>query len=122
MFPVGCVTYVPGLHHPVDVNRRLGAFCEARVPPSVRSKVRVGFRIKGPEVVLFEERPAFQSPHDWREMAIAKFRYVGTQRLWRLYCQHRDLRWHSYEALPAASSFKKLLDEVTADPTGIFWG
>jgi hypothetical protein len=105
-----------------EVSRRLGAFCETRVPPSVRSKVRLGFRIKGTEVVLFEERPAFQSPHEWREMAIAKFRYVGTQRLWRLYCQHRDLRWHSYEALPAASNFKRLLDEVTADPTGIFWG
>jgi Protein of unknown function (DUF3024) len=54
---------------------------------------------------------------------IAKFTYVGTQReCWRLYCQHRDLRWHSYQALPAASSFAKLLDEVDADPTGIFWG
>ena len=105
-----------------EVNRRLGAFCEARVPPAVRNKVRIGFRIKGTEVVLFEERPAFQRPQEWREMAVAKFRYVGTQRLWRLYCQHRDLRWHSYEALPAAPSFKRLLDEVAADPAGIFWG
>ncbi len=71
-----------------EVNKRLGAFCEARIPPAVRNKVR----------------------------------YVGTQRLWRLYCQHRDLRWHSYEARPAAPSFKRLLDEVAADPTGIFWG
>lgn len=105
-----------------EVNRRLGAFCEARVPLRVRNKIRIGFRIKGTEVVLFEERPAFQPPHEWREMPVAKFRYVGTQRLWRLYCQHRDLRWHSYEALPAAPSFKRLLDEVADDPTGIFWG
>jgi hypothetical protein len=55
-------------------------------------------------------------------MAVAKFRYVGTQKVWRLYCQHRDLRWHSYPALPAARDFKRLLDEVAADPTGIFWG
>jgi len=105
-----------------EVNRRLGAFCEVRVPPAVRNKVRIGFRIKGTDVILFEERPAFQRPQEWREMAVAKFRYVGTQRLWRLYCQHRDLRWHAYEALPAAPSFKRLLDEVAADPTGIFWG
>ena len=105
-----------------EVNRRLGAFCEARVPPGVRNQVRVSFRIQGTEVVLFEERPTFRPPHEWREMAVAKFRYVGTQGLWRLYCQHRDLRWHSYEALPAAPSFKRLLDEVAADPTGIFWG
>ncbi len=105
-----------------EVNKRLGAFCEARIPPAVRNKVRIGFRIKGTDVVLFEERPAFERPQEWRETAIAKFRYVGTQRLWRLYCQHRDLRWHSYEARPAAPSFKRLLDEVAADPTGIFWG
>jgi DUF3024 family protein len=105
-----------------EVNKHLRAFCDARVPAAVRNQVRIGFRIKGTEVVLFEERPAFQPPHDWREMPIAKFKYVGTQKLWRLYCQHRDLRWHAYEALPAAPRFAKLLDEVAADPTGIFWG
>jgi hypothetical protein len=105
-----------------QVMKGLGAFCEARVPRSVRDKVRVGFRIKGGGVVLFEERPAFQPPHEWREMQIAKFKYVSTQRLWRLYCQRRDLRWHAYGALPAARTFDKLLAEVVADPTGIFWG
>jgi hypothetical protein len=105
-----------------QVTKRLGTFCDGRVPPRVRDKVRVGLRISGGEVVLFEERPAFRPPHEWREMPVAKFKYVGTQRLWRLYCQHRDLRWHQYEALPAAPSFAKLLDEVAADPTGIFWG
>lgn len=104
------------------VNRRLSAFCDARVPPAVQDKVRVGFRIKGTEVVLFEERPGFQRPKEWHEQAVAKFRFVGTQKLWRLYCQHRDLCWHSYDALPTAPNFQKLLDEVAADPTGIFWG
>lgn len=55
-------------------------------------------------------------------MAVAKFKYVGTQRLLRLYCQHRDCRWHAYELLPSEASFRELLDEVDADPTGIFWG
>ena len=104
------------------VTKRLAAFCDARVPAAVRNKLRLGFRIKGNEVVLFEERPGFHLPNEWREMAVAKFKYVSTQELWRLYCQHRDLRWHSYEALPAARSFDRLLDEVATDPTGIFWG
>jgi hypothetical protein len=33
----------------------------------------------------------------------------------------RDLPGHSYEALPAPI-FKRLLGEVAADLTGIFWG
>jgi hypothetical protein len=105
-----------------EINKRLSAFCEARVRPAVRDKLRIGFRMKDNEVVLFEERPGFQRLQEWQEMAVAKFRYVATQRLWRLYCQHRDRRWHAYEALPAARDFKQLLDEVAADPTGIFWG
>jgi DUF3024 family protein len=55
-------------------------------------------------------------------MVVAKFKYVTAQQTWRLYCQHRDLRWHAYLALPEARTFEKLLDEVAADPTGIFWG
>jgi hypothetical protein len=81
-----------------------------------------GFRIKGSEVILFEERPDFQNPREWRELPVAKFKYVATQQEWRLYCQHRDLRWHAYEALPAARDFGRLLNEVDVDPTGIFWG
>ena len=105
-----------------QVTKRLTAFCDARVPAAVRSKIRVGFRIKGSEVVLFEERPSFHDAHNWCEMVVAKFKFIGTQGAWRLYCQHRDSRWHTYEALPTAASFDKLLDEVAADPTGIFWG
>jgi len=99
-----------------QVDKLLTAYCAKRVPPAVQSKARVG------SVILYEERPAFRPPHDWQEMVVAKFTYVGTQREWRLYCQHRDLRWHTYQALPAASSCAKLLEEVDADPTGIFWG
>ena len=105
-----------------QIKKRLTAFYDSRVPAAVRNKVRLGFRIKGNEVVLFEERPAFRAPHEWRELVVAKFKYVGTQGLWRLYCQHRDLRWHGYQALPTARSFNRLLDVVAEDPTGIFWG
>jgi hypothetical protein len=65
---------------------------------------------------------SFQPPHEWRESDVAKFKYVATEKAWRLYCQHSDLRWRAYEALPAARSFDALLAEVADDPTGIFWG
>jgi Protein of unknown function (DUF3024) len=105
-----------------QVDKLLTAYCAKRVPAPVRAKFRVGYRIDGNAVILYEERPAFQPPHNWQEMVVAKFMYVGTRREWRLYCQHRDLKWHAYQALPVSSSFAKLLDEVDADPTGIFWG
>lgn len=105
-----------------QVKKRLAAFCGSTVPAAVRNKVRLGSRIKGNEVVLVEERSAFFARHEWHASAVAKFKYVSTQRVWRLYCQYRDLRWHAYEELPAARSFDRLLDEVAEDATGIFWG
>lgn len=104
------------------ISKQLSAYCEARVPLHVRNKVRMSFRISGHDVILFEERPAFQPPHDWHELPVAKFTYVRTRRLWRLYCLHRDLKWHEYRRLPAAGEFDILLREVDEDPTHIFWG
>ena len=105
-----------------QVEKLFAPYCEKRVPPAMRSKVRAGYRVDGNAIILFEERPEFHAPHDWNETPVAKFAYVGARREWRLYCQHRDLRWHSYEALPASSSLAALLNEVDEDPTGIFWG
>lgn len=104
------------------VTKRMTEFCEGRVPAARRGQIRVGFRIEGSEVILFEERPSFHEPHEWLAMVVAKLKFVRTAHEWRLYCQHRDRRWHEYEALPKSRRLDRLLQEVDADPTGIFWG
>ena len=92
------------------VTKRLTAYCEARVPHAVRDRVRLGFRIQGHEVVLLEERPAFDAPQKWTESPVAKFRYVASRGVWRLYCQRRDLRWHEYWLRNTAANFGTLLE------------
>ena len=104
------------------ISKRLNAYCDERIPMHVRNKLRLGYRITGHDVFLFEERPAFRPSHKWRELPVAKFTYVRTRNVWRLFCQHRDLRWHTYQRLPTAAEFDILLREVDADPTQIFWG
>ena len=94
----------------------------AEVPMHVRDKLRHGFLIGPNDVVIFESRPAFQAPHEWRDEEVAKFRFVQAAKEWRLFCQFRDLKWRAYEPLPSADTFEELLDEVRRDPTGIFWG
>lgn len=105
-----------------DVRRRLDAFCTARVPPHARSKVRLGFRIEASALVLFVERPSFMRPAEWSASDLAKFRCVASRKVWQLFCQLSDGRWRGYEPIPESPTFAKLLDEVAADPTGIFWG
>jgi len=104
------------------ISKRLSAYCEERMPVHVRNELRLGFRITGHDVVLFEERPAFRPPHDWQQLPVAKFTYVRNRDVWRLFCQHRDLRWHRYERRPSARAIEILLREVDSDPTGIFFG
>ncbi len=104
------------------IAKLLGGYCEARIPQEVRDRVRLGFRITGHAVELFESRPAFRAPHEWRDHGIAKFRYVASRKVCRLYCQFRDVTWHEYEPRPEAGSLDELLAEVDRDPTGIFWG
>ena len=104
-----------------QVHKLLTAFCD-RVPARVRDRLRHDFRISGNSVELFEVRPRYDRPSEWMEEPVAKFRYVGTRKVWELYCQFRDLKWHRYQPRPEAQSFQALLNEVEKDPTCIFWG
>jgi len=104
------------------ITRLFTPYCADDPRPAVRAKLRHGFHIKGNAVELLESRPAFQPPHDWRNHGVAKFRYIQSRRVWQLYCQYRDLKWHLYERLSQADTIDELLAEVEADPTGIFWG
>ena len=104
------------------ISKRLEAYCETKVPLHVRNQVRMGFRISGHDVIRFEERPEFRSPHEWRERPVAKFTFVQGRRLWRLFCRHRDLKCHAYHRVATAGEFEILLREVDADPTCVFWG
>ncbi|MEO8480526.1 MAG: DUF3024 domain-containing protein [Gemmatimonadota bacterium] len=90
--------------------------------PDVRDQLRLGYRIEGNAVVLFESRVMYNDPSQWIEEPVAKFRYVASISRWRLFCMFRDLKWRGYELLPEAPSLDELVAEVLRDPTGIFWG
>jgi hypothetical protein len=105
-----------------EAARLLAPLCRPSPDPAVRAKLRVDFRFDGPAVVLFEHRRRLLEPGEWGEEPVAKFRYVGSRRVWRLFCMHRDWKWHRYELLPESASLAALVDEVRRDPSGIFWG
>lgn len=90
--------------------------------PKVAAVVRIGHRVEGSTLVLFESRPRSQKPDEWEEQPVAKFRYIKSRSRWRLYCMLGGLKWHSYERLPESADVARLIREVRRDPTGIFWG
>ena len=105
-----------------QVAKLLAPLCHSPGLARVADRLRHGYRIKGNAVELFESRPAFRAPRQWQDHAVAKFRYVATRRVWQLYCQFRDLKWHAYKPCFESRNLGRLVAEVERDPTGIFWG
>ncbi len=103
--------------------RLMRDYCERRIPPELRDKVRLDFSIRGNKVTLIESRPVFRQPGLWVELKIALFEFDGKARSWRLYCYDRNSRRRAYlEGSDESPQLENLLQEVDADPTGIFWG
>ncbi|MDH7500319.1 MAG: DUF3024 domain-containing protein [candidate division NC10 bacterium] len=105
-----------------SVEKKLEHYCAARVPPELRGKVRLGYKIRGNSVTLAESRPHFSDPSIWVDIVVAQFRYDPSQRRWTLYCADRNSRWMEYLDARPTSDLDELLREVDEDPTGIFWG
>ena len=100
----------------------LSRFCARRVPVDLRDKMRLGWATEGASLTLIERRPHFRCPSEWTESMVAMFRYDGEAETWSLFCCDRDSRWHAYPEFDSVADFEALLDEIDADPTGIFWG
>jgi len=100
----------------------LEVYCRTKVPLRLTQKLRVGFRIRGNRVTLFEQRPAVMHPDEWVDIVVAQFRYDAGENRWTLYCADRNSRWHRYDEAGPSERFEDLVDEVEQDLTGIFWG
>lgn len=104
------------------VETTLTSFCNARVPPHVRDKVRLTYTFRGQTVALVEERPVYNDPSRWTHGPVAQFKFDLTMKTWTLYYRDRNLKWHLYDRVKPSRTFNHLLKEVDSDPTGIFWG
>ncbi|GAB4168215.1 MAG: hypothetical protein Kow0020_01480 [Wenzhouxiangellaceae bacterium] len=95
---------------------------EHRPPPHIRPKVDLGFRVKGQSVEIFELRPRWRHPEEKVEHPVAKATYVKTRRIWKVYWQRADLKWHQYSPNPQVGTLKEFLAIVDRDDYGCFFG
>ncbi len=101
----------------------VGQFIEKRrPPPHIRSQVDLAFRVDGQSVEIFEVRPAWREPEKKMEHPVAKATYVKTQRVWRIYWQRADLKWHCYEPNPEVGTIEDFIALVDKDEYGCFFG
>src|SRR3972149_8058880 len=76
-----------------QVERLLGEFCEDRVQPQHRAKLRYGYLIRGSAVTLNEYRPSLTRPSVWTESGVAKFRFDRTSWKWSVFWQRANGQW-----------------------------
>ena len=107
-----------------EATKEVEAFCDGRVPHELRDQVRLEFFVRGNAITIVERRPR-RSPDfgpDWNSMKVGQVRYVPAAGAWALYCSDRNGRWSRYLDAEPSNDIRSLLNEIDADPTGIFWG
>ncbi|MDP1557717.1 MAG: DUF3024 domain-containing protein [Nitrosomonas sp.] len=98
-------------------------FMERRRPPTyIRNEVDLGYRIDNQSVEIFEIRPQRNNPLEKIETPIAKATYVKTQKLWKVYWQRANMKWHSYEPQPTVKTLDAFLNTVDEDQYACFFG
>lgn len=101
----------------------LFGFCVLRAPENARDQYRLEFRVRGTTVTLYEcYAPLLPGQVKWSRVPSAQFRYDPGRQLWTLYWADRNCTWHVYDDVDPSPDLVKLLVEVNADPTGIFFG
>lgn len=104
------------------VEKLLTAYCESRIPPELRDRIRIEYRIRGNEVSLFESRPPWRGGGEWISTKVARFKKDPKTETWQLFWADRNSRWRPYPPLPYHRDIEKLLQEVEKNETGAFWG
>jgi Protein of unknown function (DUF3024) len=113
---------VPAVVLPEIDIEKIRRFCRERIPESAADEVRLEVEVKGKRVSINERRPPWTgAPGEWTSMKIAQVRYDGDG-LWTLYFGDRYDKWTMYFDLDPRQRIDVIIEELTDDPTCVFWG
>jgi len=101
----------------------VGRYIDKHRPPEhLRNEVDLSFRIQGQSAEIFEIRPLWNNPEEKIEESVAKATYIKRHKLWKVYWQRADLKWHRYEPDPEVDSIEEFLKVVERDEYACFFG
>ena len=103
--------------------RELEKFLARKRPPvHVRDRLDFGCKFLNQSVELFEIRPTLNESEIAITIPFAKATFVNAKKVWRIYWQRQDLKWHSYEPVPQVKHFEEFLEVVLEDACFCFFG
>ncbi len=98
------------------------AYCDNKYPAHIRNELYLNYEIQDQSIILFTVRPQWNNPSETVKGMIAKATYVKSIKIWKLYWQRADLKWHGYEPKPEVKSVEEFLEIVKADKHACFYG
>ena len=72
--------------------------------------------------MLFTVRPRWNNPSETVEGMVVMVTYVKSKKIWKIYWQRSDLKWHGYKPNYEVKSIEEFLDIVERDEYGCFYG
>lgn len=87
-------------------------------------EMRVEMEVDSRAITIHECRSLWREDFgpEWTRQEIARMRYTKSTGAWTLYWPDRHSRFHRYEDIDPTPTIDRLLAEIDADPTCIFWG
>ena len=95
---------------------------EKRPPKDMRNRLDLGFKFEKNTYEIFEIWPVWSSPNDYQKLSFAKFRYIKSKKIWKLYWMRASGKWQSYEPHPESSNIESILHCIEEDAYGCFYG
>ena len=105
------------------VKNVVGNYIDSKRPPvKVRHLADLNYEIKGPDVIIYETRPAFDDIDKKVKRNIAKATFIPKDQSWNVFWMRANNKWHPYEHGNSISSISDFIDLLKADKLGYFWG
>ena len=106
-----------------EIDTTVGQWCLARVPPDLKSKIDHDYEVDGQAITLFEVRPIWRGPPgEFTRAPFARFRYVKSSGIWKIYWRRQTGKWELYVSAPTAKNLTAALAIIEADHHGCFFG
>ncbi|MBI3561853.1 MAG: DUF3024 domain-containing protein [Gammaproteobacteria bacterium] len=83
-----------------------------RPPMHMRKEIDLSFRLKDQSVEIFEIHQLWNDSSKLTEHPVAKATYIKSKKIWKLYWQRADLKWHSYDPVPEVNTLEEFINVI----------
>ena len=106
-----------------EIDRIIGQWCVLKVPPDIKNQIDHDYEVDGQAVTLLEVRPMWRGPPgEFTRSPFARFRFVKSSSIWKIYWRRQTGNWDLYKPSPSAKNLTVALAIIEADHYGCFFG